>query len=107
MSERRNKRPIYLDYQATTPTDPRVVEATQRAQRILVELFGVYLEDPGRLPAHVVARFGEEGEARAVGDYIAGMTDRYAIDEHRRLVARESAEERPNHQPCQRGDHLA
>jgi dGTPase len=34
----------------------------------------------------VVARFGEEGEARAVGDYIAGMTDRFALAEHGRLV---------------------
>jgi dGTP triphosphohydrolase len=35
----------------------------------------------------VVARFGEEGEARAVGDYIAGMTDRFALAQHRRLVS--------------------
>jgi dGTPase len=34
-----------------------------------------------------VARFGEEGEARAVGDYIAGMTDRFALAEHQRLVS--------------------
>jgi dGTPase len=65
---------------------PRVVETTQRAQRLLAELFRVYLEDPRNLPAHVVARFGEEGEARAVGDYIAGMTDRFATAEHQRLV---------------------
>ena len=65
---------------------PRVVETTQRAQQILVELFGAYLEDPRKLPAHVVARFHEEGEARAVGDYIAGMTDRFAMAEHQRLV---------------------
>jgi dGTPase len=58
----------------------------QRAQRILSELFRVYREDPRKLPAHVVARFGEEGEARAVGDYIAGMTDRFALAEHGRLV---------------------
>ncbi len=65
---------------------PRVVETTERAQRLLVELFAVYLDDPRRLPAHVVARFGEEGEARAVGDYIAGMTDRFAMAEYQRLV---------------------
>jgi dGTPase len=65
---------------------PRVVETSQRAQRILGELFRVYREDPRKLPAHVVARFGEEGEARAVGDYIAGMTDRFALAEHGRLV---------------------
>jgi dGTPase len=65
---------------------PRVIETTQRAQRILGELFRVYREDPRKLPAHVVARFGEEGEARAIGDYIAGMTDRFALAEHARLV---------------------
>jgi dGTPase len=65
---------------------PRVLQATQRAQRILGELFRLYRQDPRRLPAHVVARFGEEGEARAIGDYIAGMTDRFALAEHRRLV---------------------
>jgi dGTPase len=65
---------------------PRVVEASERAQRILAGLFRAYREDPARLPTHVVARFDEEGEARAVGDYIAGMTDRFALAEHARLV---------------------
>jgi dGTPase len=65
---------------------PRVVEASERAQRALAELFRAYREDPRKLPAHVVARFGEEGEARAIGDYVAGMTDRFALAEHGRLV---------------------
>jgi dGTPase len=65
---------------------PRVIEASERAQRVLRELFALYRDDPSVLPAHVVARFGEEGEARAVGDYIAGMTDRFALAQHRRLV---------------------
>ena len=56
------------------------------AERILGDLFRIYREDPRKLPAHVVARFDEEGEARAVGDYIAGMTDRFALAEHRRLL---------------------
>ena len=63
-----------------------MLETSERAQRILGGLFRVYREDPRKLPAHVVARFDEEGEARAVGDYIAGMTDRFALAEHRRLV---------------------
>jgi len=65
---------------------PRVVEASERAQRVLAELFRAYCDDPRKLPAHVVARFGEEGEARAIGDYVAGMTDRFALAEHGRLV---------------------
>jgi dGTPase len=65
---------------------PRVLQVSQRAQGILGGLFRVYREDPRRLPEHVVARFAMEGEARAVGDYIAGMTDRFALAEHRRLL---------------------
>ena len=65
---------------------PRVLQISERAQKTLGELFRVYREDPRKLPAHVVAGFNEEGEARAVGDYIAGMTDRFALAEHRRLV---------------------
>ena len=72
--------------QANLYSHPRVLQITGRAQKTLGELFRVYREDPRKLPAHVVARFGEEGEARAVGDYIAGMTDRFALAEHRRLV---------------------
>jgi dGTPase len=65
---------------------PRVLQVSERAQGILGGLFRTYREDPGKLPVHVVARFAEEGEARAVGDYIAGMTDRFALAEHRRLL---------------------
>ena len=65
---------------------PRVLQVSQRAQGILGGLFRVYREDPRKLPEHVVARFALEGEARAVGDYIAGMTDRFALAEHRRLL---------------------
>jgi len=65
---------------------PRVLQVSQRAQGILGGLFRAYREDPRKLPAHVVARFALEGEARAVGDYIAGMTDRFALAEHRRLL---------------------
>jgi len=65
---------------------PRVLEASQRAQEVLAGLFRAYRGDPRELPAHVVARFAEEGEPRAVGDYIAGMTDRFALAEHRRLL---------------------
>jgi dGTPase len=72
--------------QANLYSHPRVLEASQRAQGILGDLFRAYRQDPQKLPPHVVARFAEEGEARAVGDYIAGMTDRFALSEHRRLL---------------------
>ena len=62
---------------------PRVVETTDRAAPILGDLFGAYRTSPVELPEHVRARFEVDGEARAVADYVAGMTDRFAIEDHR------------------------
>ena len=39
---------------------------------------------PSLLPAHVRDASAEDGEARAIADYVAGMTDRFAIEEHQR-----------------------
>jgi dGTPase len=63
----------------------RVKVMTERAERTLTDLFHVYRNDSSLLPPRVVARFPLDGEARAVADYVAGMTDRYALDEHRRF----------------------
>jgi dGTPase len=63
---------------------PHVVEMSENAARILGDLFRAYREDTSRLPEHVRARFSADGEARAIADYVAGMTDRFAIEEHRR-----------------------
>ena len=52
------------------------------------DLFARYQSTPGDLPAEWLAHEGEDdeaGRARRIGDFIAGMTDRYAIIEHRRL----------------------
>ena len=65
---------------------PHVVTTNERAGRVLAELWGIYRADPGRLPGQVRARFAEDGEIRAIADYVAGMTDRFALAEHRRLV---------------------
>ena len=62
----------------------RVVETMDRAGRVLADLFAAHRERPSDLPAHVRQRFAVDGEARAVADYVAGMTDRFAIEEHRR-----------------------
>jgi dGTPase len=64
----------------------QVVRAVRKGERVLGELFAVYRDDPARLPPHVVTRFEVDGPARAVADYIAGMTDRFALDEHRKLL---------------------
>jgi dGTPase len=70
----------------------RVVRMTTKAQRTLKDLFRAYFEDVRLLPGEhrdaagrMEATDGEAGRARAVADYIAGMTDRFAISEHSRL----------------------
>lgn len=65
---------------------PQVMETTQRASRVVHELFDLYLERPEQCPAIVVP--SRDSPARAVADYIAGMTDRFAIREHQRLSGR-------------------
>lgn len=67
----------------------RVNRMTATARRIVAELFAFYMADADRLPEDwgVAAEARDEtGRARLVADYIAGMTDRYAIQEHRRLI---------------------
>lgn len=58
------------------------------AQQALRELFALLAGDPDRLPAKFRARARVDGPARAAADYLAGMTDRYALEEHARLGAR-------------------
>jgi dGTPase len=63
----------------------RVVRMAEKARRIIQDLFRVYMETPQQMPPNFYARLATEGPARVVCDYIAGMTDRYALDEHRKL----------------------
>jgi dGTPase len=62
----------------------QVVRMTTKARRVVRELFTAFLEDPRLLPPDY-RREDPIEQARAIADYIAGMTDRYAIREHRRL----------------------
>ena len=58
------------------------------ARRVVADLFGAYLDDPSALPDEWRGRTGSEDRAvtaRVVADFIAGMTDRYALEEHKRL----------------------
>ena len=57
-----------------------------KAERIIRELFDVFLADVGLMPTEFQLH-AKQDQARAVADYIAGMTDRFAIREHRRLFA--------------------
>jgi dGTPase len=63
----------------------RVVRMGDKAARILRDLFGTYASEPAQLPPHHQERIPGEGLHRVVCDYIAGMTDRFAVDEHRKL----------------------
>ena len=65
----------------------RVMRMTQKARRLLRDLFHAYITEPSQLPRKTLARVKEEPEGlyRVVCDYIAGMTDRYALDEYRKL----------------------
>jgi dGTPase len=64
---------------------PQVMATTGQASQIVRELFAAYLDAPAQMPADFAAR-GDA--ARAVADYIAGMTDRFAAREHERLTGR-------------------
>ncbi|MGF7161491.1 putative deoxyguanosinetriphosphate triphosphohydrolase [Rhodoligotrophos appendicifer] len=60
----------------------------ERAQRVVRELFASYMDDPATLPREWRGDFDKVDEAkraRRICDFIAGMTDRFALDEHRRL----------------------
>ena len=70
----------------------KVRRMTAKAHRVIRQLFDAFFGDPALMPdehkatgARLEAAQGPAGRARAVADYIAGMTDRYAILEHRRL----------------------
>ena len=65
---------------------PRVMRRTRKAEWIVGDLFKTYRDDPKLLPAHVRTRFSREGQPRAISDYIPGMTDRFAMDEHKKLL---------------------
>ncbi len=70
----------------------RVRRMSSRARRVVTDLFGAFLDDPLLLPPDALARVeqreqgnGRRGRARGVADYVAGMTDRYALAQHAAL----------------------
>ncbi len=63
----------------------RVVRMAVKADRILSELFHAYMAEPHTLPSHVQAWIDQRGLERTVCDYIAGMTDRFAIEEYHKM----------------------
>ena len=64
----------------------RVARMSAKSRRVISELFDAFHSDPRLLPPEFQTRASAD-TPRAIADYIAGMTDRYALLEHRRLFA--------------------
>src|SRR5690606_26585797 len=68
--------------------NPRVMAVMRKAETIVSDLVARYRQDPGAMPAPWEAEadtLEPRRRIRLIGDFVAGMTDRYAISEHRRL----------------------
>ena len=63
----------------------RVVRMQTKAERIVEDLFTVYSERPEILPSEILRKAQESDRYRSICDYLAGMTDRFAQQEHRKL----------------------
>jgi dGTPase len=63
----------------------RVVRMAVKAERIIGDLFNAYRDEPEILPDHVQEWIDERGLERTICDYVAGMTDRFAVEEHQKL----------------------
>lgn len=63
----------------------RVIRMSDKARRFITDLFNVYLEKPEQLPPSDQGKIKKYGIHRVVCDYIAGMTDRYALNEYKKL----------------------
>ncbi len=75
-------------------TSPQVLHMAANARTVITDLFHTYMHDPTLMPANQQQRIaegdedGNGGTARIVCDYIAGMTDRFALKEHQRLTGK-------------------
>ncbi len=63
----------------------RVVRMQKKAEKVLTDLFAAYLAEPTMLPDHFQQLIPEKGKERTICDYLAGMTDRFAIEEYQKL----------------------
>ena len=63
----------------------RIERMKDKSRRILEALYRRYFENPRLLPVDTAVRVETDGLERTIADYIAGMTDRFALDEHRRI----------------------
>jgi dGTPase len=63
----------------------RTLKMAEKAKRFIADIFGEYMRNPRQLPPSYQERIETDGKSRVIGDYIAGMTDRYCQDEYKRL----------------------
>lgn len=63
----------------------RVIRMSSKASRFLKELFRIYSDNPDQLPPQALQAIGERGKHQVICDYMAGMTDRYALDQYKKL----------------------
>jgi dGTPase len=63
----------------------RVMRMSNKAKRFIQELFNFYIDKPNALPPQIQKRITAYGVKSVVCDYLAGMTDRYALDEYKKL----------------------
>ncbi len=63
----------------------RVIRMAVKAERVITDLFGAYQSEPATLPTEQQRVIIPRGLERTICDYIAGMTDRFAIEEHQKL----------------------
>ncbi|MFC1666665.1 deoxyguanosinetriphosphate triphosphohydrolase [Candidatus Omnitrophota bacterium] len=63
----------------------RVIRMSDKAKRFIADLFNIYLEKPEQLPPSDQEKIKKYGLHRGICDYIAGMTDRYALKEYKKL----------------------
>lgn len=63
----------------------RVIRMSNKASRFLKELFKIYSDNPDQLPPQALEEMEQIGKYEVIRDYIAGMTDRYALDQYKKL----------------------
>jgi dGTPase len=63
----------------------RVIRMADKAKRFIQDLFNIYVKKPLALPPEYQVKLNLDNKYRVVCDYIAAMTDRYALDEHKKL----------------------
>jgi dGTPase len=64
---------------------PSLRKAQVQAEKVVLDLFSVWMADPALLPEAYFVQLEEQGSARVIADYIAGMTDHFVLEVHRRL----------------------